>query len=80
MDVHALEHLPGLLVAFIDVAANMASVLAFMYFGYLPRNRGANTNVLSFVSSDETSTLIRDADNPEDLFENCIASKKRSQT
>jgi hypothetical protein len=58
----------GSLFAFIGVAANMAGVLAFMYFGYLPRSRGASAKVLSFESSDETSTLIRDADNPEDFI------------
>lgn len=56
------------LVALVGVAVNMAGVLAFMYFGYRPARRGASANVLPFGSSDETSTLSRDADNPEDFI------------
>lgn len=58
----------ALLVALVGVAVNMAGVLAFMYFGYRPARRGTSANVLPFGSSDETSTLIRDADHPEDFI------------
>ena len=55
------------LVALVGVAANMAGVLAFMYFGYLPGKHGAGANLLPFVRSEHNPTLICTADNPEDF-------------
>ena len=56
------------LVAFVPFAANMAGVLACMYFGYLPGKRGARKNLLSFVRPEGDYTLIRNADSPEDFL------------
>lgn len=57
----------GSVVAFVGIAANVACVLAFMYFGYLPGKRGPGPVVLPFASSDVKVRLIRDAESPEDL-------------
>jgi hypothetical protein len=50
----------GSVLALIGVAANLAGVLALMYFGYAPGKRLSRANVLPFISWDDKKKLMHE--------------------
>ena len=58
----------GSVIALAGIVANVAGVLALMYFGSVPGRRGSIVNVLPFISRNKQDTTIQDTETPNDLL------------